>query len=185
MSDENNQTNEEFDIELENEESASLDILQKLRQRLREAEDKNKENMEGWQRARADYANLQKTHGDQLKNLRSYVISGVVEDFLPVLDSFSMAMNNKEVWEKVDANWRMGIEYILKQFTEALEKNGVTEIVTNEGDTFNPEKHLALETVETEDESKSGKIASVMQKGYVMGDTVIRPVKVKTYQIKN
>lgn len=185
MNDEKNQGNEDLDIELEEHEELSRDAVKKLRERLRDAEAKNKENMEGWQRARADYANLQKTHGEQLKNLKQYVVSAIVEDFLPALDSFSMAMSNKEVWEKVDANWRMGIEYILKQFTEALEKNGVTEIETKEGDTFNPELHLALETVETEDESLNEKIAGVMQKGYKMGETVIRPVKVKTYHITN
>ncbi len=186
MNDEQNQEHEELDIEIEESEGSSNelgDVVKKLRQRLRESEDKNKENMEGWQRARADYANLQKTHGEQLKNLKHYVMSGVVEDLLPVLDSFSMAMSNKEVWEKVDANWRMGIEYILKQLNEALEKNGVTEIETKEGDMFDPEKHQALETVETEDESQNEKIASVMQKGYKMGDDVLRPVKVKTYKL--
>lgn len=185
MSEENNQTNEEFDVELENDEETSLDVVKKLRQKLRETEEKNKENMEGWQRARADYANLQKTHAEQIQNLRSYVVSDVVEDLLPVLDSFSMAMSNKEVWEKVDQNWRMGIEYILKQFQTTLEKYGVTEIETKEGDSFDPNIHQALETVETEDESLNEKIAVVMQKGYKMKDTVIRPVKVKTYQVKN
>lgn len=185
MSEENNQTNEEFDVELENNEETSLDVVKKLRQKLRETEEKNKENMEGWQRARADYANLQKTHAEQIQNLRSYVVSDVVEDLLPVLDSFSMAMSNKEVWEKVDQNWRMGIEYILKQFQTTLEKYGVTEIETKEGDSFDPNMHQALETVETEDGSLNEKIAVVMQKGYKMKDTVIRPVKVKTYQVKN
>lgn len=184
MNDEQNQGNEELDIELEENEEMSGDSVKKLRQRLRESEEKNKESMEGWQRARADYANLQKTHGEQLKNLKSYVVSGVMEDLLPALDSFSMAMSNKEVWEKVDANWRMGIEYILKQFTEALEKNGVTEIEVKEGDSFDPNMHQALETVATEEESKNEKVAQVMQKGYKMGDTVIRPVKVKTYKKK-
>jgi molecular chaperone GrpE len=185
MNDEQNQGNEELDIEIEESEELSGDAVKKLRERLRESEDKNKENMEGWQRARADYANLQKTHGEQLKNLKHYVMSGVVEDLLPVLDSFSMAMSNKEVWEKVDANWRMGIEYILKQLNEALEKNGVTEIETKEGDMFDPEKHQALETVETDDEGKSGTLAGVMQKGYKMGDDVLRPVKVRTFALKN
>lgn len=185
MSDEKNQNNEDFDIEIENEDETSADVVKKLRKKLQESEDKNKENMEGWQRARADYANLQKTHGEQIKNLKTYAVSQVVEDFLPTLDSFSMAMSNKEVWEKVDANWRMGIEYILKQFTEALEKNGVQEIETKEGDSFDPNIHLALETLDTDDASQDGTIGEVMQKGYKMNDTVIRPVKVKTYQVKN
>lgn len=185
MSEEKDQiNNEEFDIELEDDQEVSGDVVKKLRERLREAEEKNKESMEGWQRARADYANLQKTHAEQIQNLRSYVVSDVVEDLLPVLDSFSMAMSNKEVWEKVDQNWRMGIEYILKQFQVTLEKYGVTEIETKEGDSFDPNMHQALETVATEDESQNEKVAQVMQKGYKMGDTVIRPVKVKTYKKK-
>lgn len=185
MNDEINQNNENFDVDLENNKEGSDDVLNKLRQDLKQCEDKNKENMEGWQRARADYANLQKSHTEQLKNLKNYVVSDLAEDFLPVLDSFSMAMGNKDVWEKVDKNWRMGIEYILKQFQDVLEKYNVVEIETKEGDAFNPELHQALETVDTENEDLNEKIASVMQKGYRMGDTVIRAVKVKTYQVKN
>lgn len=157
--------------------------LENLKQQLEEAEAKIQENMNGWQRARADYANLQKEHSKQMENLKGYIVSGVVEDLLPVLDSFGMAMSNKEVWEKVDQNWRMGIEYILKQFNDMLEKYGVTEIETKVGDTFNPELHQAMDNVETEEESLDGTVESVMQKGYKMKDAVIRPVKVKTFKL--
>lgn len=166
MSDDNKQNNE----------------LESLEQQLQEAEVKIQENMDGWQRARADYANLQKEHSKQMENLKGYIVSGVVEDLLPVLDSFGMAMSNKEVWEKVDQNWRMGIEYILKQFNDTLEKYGVKEIQVQSGDTFNPEVHQAMDSVETEDENLDGTVESVMQKGYKMNDTIIRPVKVKTYK---
>lgn len=158
-------------------------ILENLQQKLEEAEVKIQENMNGWQRARADYANLQKEHSKQMENLKGYIVSGVVEDLLPVLDSFGMAMSNKEVWEKVDQNWRMGIEYILKQFNDMLETYGVTEIETKVGDTFNPELHQAMDNMETEDESLDGTVESVMQKGYKMKDTIIRPVKVKTFKL--
>lgn len=169
------------DIEKEFEENQ--DELGSLQEKLKDAEIKIQENMDGWQRARADYANLQKEHSKQMENLKTYVVSGFIEDLLPVLDSFSMAMSNKEVWEKVDQNWRMGIEYILKQFHDTLERYGVAEIVVNEGDSFDPNLHQALETVETQDESQNEKIAHVMQKGYKMKDTIIRPVKVKTFKL--
>jgi molecular chaperone GrpE len=163
----------------------SKETLESLEQKLQEAEAKIQENVDGWQRARADYANLQKEHTKQIENLKSYIIGGFVEDLLPVLDSFSMAMSNKEVWEKVDKNWRMGIEYILKQFNDTLDKYGVTEIPAKVGDKFNPEQHQAMESIETDDESKDGTIENVMQKGYKMNDTIIRPVKVKTFEFKN
>jgi len=158
--------------------------LESLEQKLQEAEQKIQENMDGWQRARADYANLQKEHSAQIENLKSYIVGGFIEDLLPVLDSFSMAMSNKEVWEKVDQNWRMGIEYILKQFNDTLAKYNVEEIQTTQGDMFNPELHQAMDSIETDDKEKDGTVESVIQKGYKMNTTIIRSVQVKTFEYK-
>jgi len=175
----------DFEFESEDEVQNPQDTIKKLRKKLKEAEEKVSENMDGWQRARADYSNLQKESGLKIDQLKGYIVGSVVEDLLPVLDSFGMAMGNTEVWEKVDANWRIGIEYILKQFNDMLGKYNVQEIKTEIDHNFDPELHLALESVETEDASQSGKIARVMQKGYKMGSSVIRPVNVKTFEFKN
>lgn len=181
-----NLENEDFETEFseDGEEEVSSDTIKKLRKKLKESQAKVAENMDGWQRSRADYANLQKQSAEQTASLKNYIVGGVVEDLLPALDSFDMAMINKEVWESVDKNWRMGIEYILKQFSEALEKNGVTEIQVKSGDTFDPEQHQAMDSVETENEKEDGKVESVLQKGYKIDDTILRPAKVKTYKAK-
>ncbi len=163
-------------------ETKEITELESLEQKIKELETQVQENMDGWQRARADYANLQKQHASQMENLKTYIVSGFVEDLLPVLDSFSMAMANTEVWEKVDQNWRMGIEYILKQFNDTLDRYEVREIECGTGDSFDPELHQAMDKIETDDQNQDGTIESVMQKGYKVKDTVIRPVKVKTFE---
>jgi molecular chaperone GrpE len=186
MDEESVNTNEDLEVEYEaeNEVNNPKDKLKSLRVKLKTAEEVAKTNMDGWQRARADYANLQKQNSEQSSNLKSYIVGGVVEDLLPVLDSFAMAMSNTEVWESVDQNWRIGIEYILKQFNDTLEKHDVSEIKVQSGDIFKPELHQAMDSVETDDDDQDGKIHSVMQSGYKMGEDVLRPVKVKTFKYK-
>ena len=88
------------------------DVVKKLRADLKQARKEKEEYLTGWQRAKADYVNLQKSEGEKYKELRTHVTTAMIEDLLPVLDSFDMAMSNREGWEKVDANWRIGIEYI-------------------------------------------------------------------------
>lgn len=99
-----NEDNFEPEIEFTDEEGAeeaTSDKLKKLRQELKEAKAESSKNLDGWQRALADYANLQKTSGEQLKDLKGYVLEGFVEELLPTLDAFEMAMKNKETWESV------------------------------------------------------------------------------------
>jgi molecular chaperone GrpE len=168
------------DIEFEEDGSTDKDKIKKLKEQLKDSQKKATENMDGWQRALADYANLKKDSAEQMKELKSYVLEGFVEELLPVLDSFDMAMKNKEVWEKVDENWRKGIEYIYIQLTSVLSNNGVSSVGL-ENEKFNPDLHVAIEEIETDDKSKDGIISQVVQKGY-KGKSVIRPAKVKIYK---
>ncbi len=177
-----NDDNFEPEIEFTDEggESIGADKIKKLRSDLKEAKDESQKNLDGWQRALADYANLQKTSNEQMKELKSYVLEGFIEELLPTLDAFEMAMKNKETWESVTENWRKGIEYIYEQLRTILTNNGVSEI----GDTkekFNPEHHHAIEEIETDDASKDHTISEVVQKGYKSSKGVIRPAKVKIF----
>lgn len=178
-----NDDNFEPEIEFTDEEGAeeaTSDKLKKLRQDLKDAKAESSKNLDGWQRALADYANLQKTSNEQLKDLKGYVLEGFVEELLPTLDAFEMAMKNKETWESVSENWRKGIEYIYEQLRAIITNNGVTEI----GDTkekFSPEHHHAIEEIETDDEKKDHTISEVVQKGYKSSKGVIRPAKVKIF----
>lgn len=159
------------------------DVVKKLREDLKIARKEKEEYLTGWQRAKADYVNLQKDEENKRKELRSFVTMGLVEDLLPTLDSFDMAMGNKEAWEKVDANWRMGVEHIYKQLLNALENYGVAKI-DSMGVPYDAKLHESIETVHTDDQSKDHTIATVTQSGYKMGEKVIRPARVKVFECK-
>ena len=94
-----------------------------------------------------------------------------------------MAMGNKETWEKVDSAWRAGIEYIYNMLKSILEKNGVVE-ENPLGQKLDVNKHNPIGVVETNDESKDGFIAEVIQKGYFLNGKEIRPAGVKVFEKK-
>ncbi len=156
------------------------DVAKKLRAEIKKLRTERDEYLTGWQRSKADYVNLQKDEDQKRKDLRAYITTGLVEDMLPALDSFDMAMGNKEAWEKVDANWRMGIEYIQQQLLKALSDYGV-EKVGKIGESFNPNLHEAIENIPTDDSGKDHTIANIVQSGYTMGDKVIRPARVHVF----
>ena len=90
-----------------------------------------------------------------------------------------MAQGNKEAWEAVDKNWRMGVEYIFAQLRTVLEGEGVTQF-GKIGDTFNPELHESMEQMDVENESENDKIVKILQNGYKMNDMILRPARVHT-----
>ena len=159
------------------------DIVKKLREEVKKLQKEKEEYLTGWQRAKADYVNLQKDEESKRKELRNFVTLGLVEDLLPALDSFDMAFSNKEAWEKVDANWRSGVEYIRNQFIGAIESYGVSKI-DQVNVVFDHNLHEAIETIITDDISKDHTVASVTQSGYKISDKVIRPARVKVYEYK-
>jgi len=156
------------------------DIVKKLREEIKKLQKEKEEYLTGWQRAKADYVNLQKDEEGKRKELRNFVTIGLVEDLLPALDSFDIAFGNKEAWEKVDKNWRAGVEHIYNQFLGALESYGVSKI-GKVGNVFDHNLHEAIETINTDDEKIDHTISFVTQYGYKMGEKVIRPARVKVY----
>lgn len=173
----------EIEFTDEDGESTGADKIKKLRTELKETKDESQKNLDGWQRALADYANLQKTSNSQIRELREYTLQGFIEELLPVLDSFEMAMKNRESWEAVPENWRKGVEYIYNQLKGIVTNNGIEEIADTK-DKFNPEIHHAVEEIPTDDESQDHKISEIVQKGYKTSKSVIRPAQVKIF-IKN
>ncbi|MFA7315522.1 MAG: nucleotide exchange factor GrpE [Candidatus Paceibacterota bacterium] len=159
------------------------DVVKKLREEIKKLRAEKEEYLTGWQRAKADYVNLQKEEEGKRKEMRGFIMGTLVEDLLPVLDSFDMAFANKEAWEKVDPNWRNGVEYIHQQFLRVLGDNNVTPI-NQTGVSFEPTIHESVETVPTDDQSKDHTIATVIQSGYKMGERVIRPARVKVWEKK-
>jgi len=159
------------------------DTVKKLKEKIKVLEAEKLEYLTGWQRTKADYVNAKKEDEKNRGELMKYANMNFVEELLPALDAFDMAMANKEAWEKVDKNWRAGIEYIYGQIIATLEKFGVTQ-ENPLGQKVDPLKHNPMGTVATEDKSKEGIVAEVIQKGYMMNGKEIRPAGVKVYEIK-
>ncbi|MEK7575224.1 MAG: nucleotide exchange factor GrpE [Patescibacteria group bacterium] len=174
------------DVEPTDEEGAVLGAtakLKELREKLKKCESEKSEYLTGWQRMKADTVNARKRDEERQKEMIQYANEGLILDLLPVLDSFEMAKANKEAWEKVDKNWRTGIEYIQSQILTILEKNNLKEI-NPIGQVYNALEHEAIEMLPAKDESEDGKVLLVINKGYKLGDRVIRPPKVKVGEWK-
>ncbi len=170
-------------FESEDEGQNPAQALKKLRERAKKAEAEKAEYLLGWQRAKADLINARKRDEEERKDFIKYANEGLIEDLLPVLDSFTMAFANKEAWEKVDKNWRMGVEYIYSQLLTALQNNNL-KVIDPIGETFDPNHHVSLEMVAISDAAQDGKIIAVVQKGYELNGKVVRAPKVKVGEFK-
>jgi len=155
--------------------------LKKLREELKTAQSESRDNLTSLQRSRADYVNLKKELDEVRDSVKAKTTERVVMDFLPVLDSFDMAMGNTAAWESVDKNWRVGVEYIYSQLKTTLDNHGIVAIDAV-GVEFDPNLHEPMKTEDVDDESKDHKIAQIIQKGYKMGDRVIRPARVVVWK---
>lgn len=177
---------EDINVEPSTEDGDSLptkDVVGNLRSDLKKVRAEKEEYLTGWQRAKADYINLQKEMNQVRANTSLVTKEKIVESLLPSIDSFDMAMANKEAWESVDENWRTGVEYIYQQIITGLSNSGV-EIIDKVGILFDPNLHQSIESITTEEESKDHTIEKVIQAGYKIGDRVIRPARVTIYEYK-
>ena len=164
-------------------EENSLLSLNKLREKNLVCEQEKKEYLDGWQRMRADFANVRKEEETRRRELIQFASESLVMELLPVLDSFSMAFANKEAWNKVDSNWRIGVEYIYTQMNTILEGRGLSEIGVV-GEKIDPRLHITMEEIPARADTDVDTVATVVQKGYRLHNKVVRLANIKAY-IKN
>ena len=141
------------------------------------------EYLNGWQRAKADFTNARKRMDETMAEYRKMANEGLIEEILPVLQSFEMAFANKVAWEKADKNWRSGVEYIYTQLQTVVEQNGL-EAVSPLGLKFDPMLHEAVRFEITEDPAKADTISEVIEKGYKLSGKLIKPAKVVVLEVK-
>jgi len=170
------------DVVFEDTEQAE-EKIKKVKEKLNKCLKENKENLLGWQRARADFVNAKKESDDRIKESFTYAKSEFISELLPVVDSFEMAFSNKEAWGKVDKNWRIGVEYIHSQLITTLENNGLKQINPKRA-CFDPRFHASVENIITNDKKEDGIILEVVQKGYELNGNILRPAQVKVGQFK-
>lgn len=174
-------------VEFEYNEDGEEDLkktLKKLRADLKVAKKEKEEYLTGWQKERAEFMNYKKQEDDRKAMISESLRERILNRFLGVVDSFNMAFANREAWEKVDAGWRKGVEYIYAQMQSVFEEYGVKSFGAV-GDAFDPNIHESIEMVETSEKDQDHKIAIVIQQGYKLGDRVIRPARVNVFEFKN
>jgi len=151
--------------ELEEIEDLKAGKLEKVKTKLKQAEEDKRAAMEELASVKADYLNARKRLEEDAVRTIERKNNQHLENLLPLADSFAMAMSNKEVWEKADENWRKGIEGIYAQLLQILRDGGV-ESIDPTGELFDPNLHEAINTQEVTDDESVDRILSVMQLGY-------------------
>ncbi|EJW3040534.1 nucleotide exchange factor GrpE [Campylobacter upsaliensis] len=125
-------------------------------------------------RANAEFENIKKRLEKEKINAMAYANESFAKDLLDVLDALEAAVK-VEANDEVSLKIKEGVQNTLDLFLKKLEKHGVKEIeATCE---FDPNLHEAMFHIES-DEHQSGAVVQVLQKGYKLGERVIRPTKV-------
>ncbi len=125
-----------------------------------------------WQRSAADFANYKKRVEQERGESARLVSAALVINLLPVYDDLERAVATVDA-HLAGLNWVQGVVAIQRKFQQLLEAMGVSEIAAA-GETFDPNRHEAVGKQPGDD----GKVLHVVQKGYQIGDRVIRPAMV-------
>ena len=143
---------------------------------LEEMDMKAEEYLDGWQRARAEFANYKKRVLRENMDIRQVARGEVIKLYLDIADDLERALQEKpEIGD--GETWAEGIEIIFQKLRARLESEGIKPM-NPMGKEFDPNIHEALMKEESE-EFESGQIIEVMQEGYWIGDKVLRPALVR------
>lgn len=166
------------DLEFESEEeTAPTDKIKSLRQQLSAAQTEAKEYLDGWQRARADYANLQKTATQEKNRQTKQAKQTLLLDLINLADTFELARSDETALQGVPMAWRQGFEHIHKDLLNILQRHDLT-VINPLNETFDPKYHESLNTEPTDDPALDHRIVKVLKRGYQSGEEVIRPAQV-------
>ena len=149
------------------------DALSQAQAELAELQAKNAQLAEQYLRAQADMQNTRRRADEELAKARKYALESFAESLLPVADSLEagLAVQDASVQQV-----REGAEATLRQLRSALERNKVLEINPVAGTKFDPHQHQAISVVPAEQEPNT--VVSVLQKGYLIAERVLRPALV-------
>jgi molecular chaperone GrpE len=145
-----------------------------LEQRLAASEAKAEEHLDDLKRLAAEFDNYRKRAAREQEAMFARAGERVVKELLPVLDDLERALVAAE--EHEEAALEDGVRLVHRQLADVLRKEGLAEIDTNGA--FDPHVHEALLTQPAGDDAEPGQVLQVLQKGYRLGDRVLRPARV-------
>lgn len=147
-----------------------------LQSELEEIRSQAEEYLDGWQRARAEFANYKKRIQKEREESRSFITAEILSKYITVVDDFERALSDRPSDGASDA-WAEGVDMIYRKLKTILESEGVEEF-SPEGEIFDPNFHEAIGFEESDDHDE-GMIFQVIQPGYKIGERVIRPAIVR------
>ncbi|GAP05544.1 MAG TPA: nucleotide exchange factor GrpE [Anaerolinea thermolimosa] len=153
-----------------------IEEYEAMQKSLEEVENRAREYFDGWQRERADFANYKRRIERDQATLSQTIAAEVIKKYLVVLDDLDRAMKMRPT-EGEAAAWADGIELIYRKLQNILEAEGIKRIPA-ENEEFDPMRHEAISYEESPDH-QSGQIIGVVQEGYMLGDRVLRPARVR------
>lgn len=155
-----------------------VDVMPSLEETLRQAEQKAEEHHDAWLRAKAETENVRRRAQDDIAKASKYAVERFAGELLAVKDSLEAALTAEAM--TVDS-LRSGTELTLKQLSAAFEKSSLSE-VNPVGEKFDPHRHQAISMVEADQEPNT--VVTVLQKGYLLVDRVLRPALVVVAKAK-
>lgn len=144
----------------------------KVKKELEQVKKEKQEYLDGWQRAKADYANALRRFEEDKKSVASTAVIKAVKAILPAYDALERAKAIGELPE--------GFAGIAKQLEGGFASIGL-ESIGKEGDAFDPNLHEALGMDPTDDAKKDDTISAILEPGYRIGDSILRPARVRVF----
>jgi molecular chaperone GrpE len=141
--------------------------------RLAELEARHAELSDSFLRAKAEAENTRRRAEEEIAKARKFAVESFAESLLPVKDSLEAAT---AIPDGTKEQMLAGVHATLRQLSQALERNRITEINPPVGTRFDPHQHQAISMVPAEQEANT--IVSVLQKGYLIAERVLRPALV-------
>ncbi len=140
---------------------------------LAELQARHDEMSDAYLRAKAETENVRRRSEEEVSKARKFAVESFAESLLPVRDSLeaALAINNASQQQLLE-----GVNLTLRQLGQALERNKVVPIDPPVGTRFDPHHHQAISMVPAEQDANT--VVSVLQKGYLIADRVLRPALV-------
>lgn len=134
---------------------------------------RNSELSDQFLRSQAEMQNVRRRSEEEVAKARKFAVESFAESLLPVCDSLEAGLQHPD---QTPEQIRAGAEATLRQLKSALERNKVLEINPAAGTKFDPHQHQAISVVPADQEANT--VVSVLQKGYLISDRVLRPALV-------
>jgi len=164
-------------VATENSAAPATEEVPVLARQLAELEARLAEAQDAFLRAKADAENTRRRAQEDISKAHKFAVESFAEALLPVRDSLEMAL---KIETPSIESLKEGVEMTLKQLSSAFERNRLVEVNPQAGEKLDPMKHQAISMVAAEQEANT--IVSVLQKGYMISDRLLRPALVTVSQ---